>query len=106
MLQARIQLFSQTIEPSLSGYASPVTESVPVRGAASGVSPVIAVARGEGVTIAIEGEGFAVSQPGEALEPGAVGDWIRVRTVKDGSPKGEPMRAKVQRPGLVSLPLP
>ena len=79
---------------------------VPVRGAASGVSPVIAVARGEGVTIAIEGEGFAVSQPGEALEPGAVGDWIRVRTLKDGSPKGEPMRAKVQRPGLVSLPLP
>ena len=41
-----------------------------------------------------------------ALEPGAVGDWIRVRTLKDGSPKGEPMRAKVQRPGLVSLPLP
>ena len=78
---------------------------VPVRAAMAGASPVLAVARGEGVTIAVEGEGFAVSQPGEALEPGAVGDWIRVRTVKDGSPRGEPLRAKVVRPGLVVLPL-
>lgn len=79
---------------------------VPVRAAASGAAPVLAVARGEGVTIAVEGEGFAVSQPGEALEPGAVGDWIRVRTVREGSPKGEPLRAKVVRPGLVVLDMP
>ena len=79
---------------------------VPVRAGAAGAAPVLAVARGEGVTIAVEGEGFAVSQPGEALEPGALGDWIRVRVLKDGSPKGEPLRARVVRPGLVVLPLP
>lgn len=60
-----------------------------------------AVARGDAVTIAATGEGFSVSQPGEALDAGPVGAWIRVRT----GPKAEPMRARIVRPGLVELPV-
>lgn len=78
---------------------------VPVR--ASGAVPAaVAVARGEGVTIAVTGDGFTVSQPGEALEAGAVGEWIRVRSLREGTPKGEPMRARIARPGQVEVELP
>lgn len=73
-----------------------------VQGAAA--APVIA--RGEAVTIAVSGEGFTVSQPGEALEPGAQGAWIRVRTTKGGTTNNEPLRAQVIRPGLVAVPAP
>lgn len=58
------------------------------------------IARGEAVTIAVSGDGFSVSQTGEAMEPGAIGAWIRVRT----SAKGDALRAQVVRPGLVSIP--
>jgi flagella basal body P-ring formation protein FlgA len=61
----------------------------------------IAVARGEGVTITVAGEGFSVSQPGEAMDAGAVGAWIRVRTTA----KADPVRARIVRPGLVELPI-
>ncbi|WP_298193415.1 flagella basal body P-ring formation protein FlgA [Novosphingobium sp.] len=61
----------------------------------------IAVARGEGVTVTVAGDGFSVSQPGEALDAGAVGAWIRVRTAA----KADPLRARVVRPGLVELPV-
>lgn len=61
----------------------------------------VAVMRGEGVTITVAGEGFSVSQPGEAMEPGAVGAWIRVRT----NAKADPVRARIVRPGLVELPM-
>jgi flagella basal body P-ring formation protein FlgA len=44
---------------------------VPVR---AGENAPSAIARGESVTIAVVGDGFAVSQPGEALDAGAVGD--------------------------------
>ncbi|MFM2372287.1 MAG: hypothetical protein RIS85_2009 [Pseudomonadota bacterium] len=60
-----------------------------------------AVARGEAVTIAVEGDGFSVSQAGEAMEPGALGQWIRVRT----SVKAAPIRARIARPGLVVVPV-
>ncbi|WP_225205667.1 flagella basal body P-ring formation protein FlgA [Novosphingobium huizhouense] len=60
-----------------------------------------AVARGDAVTIAATGDGFSVSQPGEALDAGAVGAWIRVRT----NAKADPMRAQIVRPGLVQLPV-
>lgn len=66
---------------------------------------VTAVLRGEAVTIAVSGDGFAVTQPGEAMDTGAVGDWIRVRSVRDGSTKGEPIRARITRPGEVNVPL-
>ena len=68
-----------------------------VAGAAPG-NEKPAVLRGESVTIAVAGEGFSVSQSGEALEPGAVGAWIRVRTANTNS---QPLRARIIRPGLV-----
>lgn len=71
---------------------------------AHGTAPV--VARGESLTVMVEGEGFAVSEAGEALEPGAEGEWIRVRMASAGAGKTEPLRARIVRPGLVSVPLP
>ncbi|WP_428331787.1 flagellar basal body P-ring formation chaperone FlgA [Novosphingobium sp.] len=62
-------------------------------------APVIE--RGQSVTVALTGDGFSVTQSGEALENGAVDAWIRVRTVA----KGEPLQARVVRPGLVEVPV-
>lgn len=78
---------------------------VPVEAAGSAVAAP-AIARGDAVTIAISGQGFSVSQPGEALEAGAVGAWIKVRTAQAGRSQGDAMRAQVIRPGLVGVPLP
>lgn len=66
-----------------------------------------AINRGDSVTVAVSGDGFSVSQPGEALESGAVGSWIRVR-VLDGSRRfnSDSLQARVVRPGLVGIPLP
>lgn len=78
---------------------------VPVRMAEAGPS---AIARGEAVTIAVVGEGFAVSQPGEALDAGAVGDWIRVRTLRSGAgaySQTDAVRARITRPGEVEVEL-
>ncbi|WP_379922709.1 flagella basal body P-ring formation protein FlgA [Erythrobacter sp. R86502] len=61
-------------------------------------APVIK--RGDALVIVVRGRGFSVQQPGEAVEAGAVGDWIDVRT----SRKAEPVRARIERPGLVSIP--
>ena len=76
---------------------------VPVR--AVGGGPV-AVARGEDVTISVTGDGFTVSQTGEAMDGGAVGEWIRVRPAREGSPRGDAIRARIVRPGEVEVPLP
>ena len=57
------------------------------------------IERGQSVTVALTGQGFSVSQSAEALENGAVGAWIRVRTVA----KGEPLQARVIRPGMVEV---
>jgi flagella basal body P-ring formation protein FlgA len=70
-----------------------------------------AVNRGDAVTIAINGDGFSVSQPGEALEGGPIGAWIRVRPVKAvaaaaASGNGDTLRAQIVRPGMVAIPLP
>jgi len=65
----------------------------------------LAIARGEAVAIVVVGDGFAVSQPGEAMDSGALGDWIRVRSIKDGTPKGEPIRGRITRPGEVEVPV-
>ncbi len=75
---------------------------VPVRPSETGA---VAIARGESISIAVVGDGFSVAQPGEAMDSGAVGDWIRVRGVKDGSPRGDTMRARVTRPGEVEVPM-
>lgn len=57
------------------------------------------IERGQSVTVAISGDGFSVSQSAEALESGAIGAWIRVRT----QAKTEPLQAQVVRPGLVEV---
>jgi flagella basal body P-ring formation protein FlgA len=79
---------------------------VPVRAAEVSTSLAsVAVARGEQVTIAVVGEGFSISQPGEAMDSGGVGEWIRVRGVKNGTPQGDAMRAMIIRPGTVEVQL-
>ena len=55
------------------------------------------------MTISVSGAGFAVSQPGEALESGAVGAWIKVRGPGQNAAV---LRARVLRPGLVGMELP
>ncbi|MEE4337421.1 flagella basal body P-ring formation protein FlgA [Erythrobacter sp.] len=58
------------------------------------------VKRGDALTILIRGRGFSVQQAGEAMESGAAGDWIFVRT----SRKAEPLQARIERPGLAVIP--
>ncbi|MCB2049233.1 MAG: flagella basal body P-ring formation protein FlgA [Novosphingobium sp.] len=61
------------------------------------------VRRGDAVSLSISGSGFTVSRPAEALDNGATGDWIRVRPVTDRRMAEEPLRARIVRPGLVSI---
>ena len=82
---------------------------VQLANASLGAAPALpAVSRGDAVTIAVQGDGFSVSQPGEALEQGPVGAWIRVRPVRSvaAGPKGDTLRAQILRPGMVVIPLP
>ena len=81
----------------------PVNRPTPV---AAAMPAANAVNRGDAVAIAISGDGFTVSQPGEAMEAGPVGAWIRVRPAAAGNSRSETMRARIERPGLVMLPLP
>ncbi len=60
------------------------------------------VARGDMISIAVRGRSFTVMQTGEAMEKGAVGEWIRIKPDSDG----EPVRAKIERPGLAVIPVP
>lgn len=73
----------------------------PVAGAgATGAPAAPAVKRGDAITVMVRGRGFSVQQPGEAMQAGAVGDWIEVRTAR----KGEALRARIERPGLAVIP--
>jgi flagella basal body P-ring formation protein FlgA len=74
---------------------------VPVYAAGAGqvLQPVIS--RGDAVSVTLAGPGFSVSQSAEALDAGAVGEWIRVRVGK-----GTELRAQVLRPGAVGMDLP
>ncbi|WP_416385499.1 flagella basal body P-ring formation protein FlgA [Tsuneonella sp. CC-YZS046] len=56
---------------------------------------------GDSVNVTLSGPGFSVSQSAEALEAGAVGEWVRVRIGKDTE-----LRAQVLRPGAVGMNLP
>lgn len=76
---------------------------VPLVGTGRGEAAPAAITRGDAVSIAVSGEGFTVAQKGEALESGAVGAWIKVRTANPGAPA---LRARVIRPGLVGIELP
>jgi flagella basal body P-ring formation protein FlgA len=83
----------------------PVRRPAPVAAAAPVPVPD-AVNRGDAVAIAVTGDGFTVSQPGEAMDSGPIGAWIRVRPASASNARVEPMRARIERPGLVTLPLP
>jgi flagellar basal body P-ring formation protein FlgA len=76
---------------------------VPLAGARAATEAQLAITRGDQVTITVRGEGFAVSQPGQALESGVLGAWIKVRGV---AANGSVLRARVLRPGLVGMELP
>jgi flagella basal body P-ring formation protein FlgA len=60
-----------------------------------------AVKRGDAITVMVRGRGFSVQQTGEAMEAGAIGEWIFVRT----SRKAEALRARIERPGLAIVPV-
>lgn len=94
--------------PDAGGWRIFVQLSSPALGAAAAVAAQPAVNRGDAVTIAVQGNGFSVSQPGEALESGPIGNWIRVRPVKASaaSSNGDILRAQIVRPGMVAIPLP
>lgn len=76
---------------------------VPLAGTAGAVGETPLVARGDAVTIVVGGDGFAVAQPGEALESGASGAWIKVRGL---APKAPVLRGRVLRPGVIGVELP
>lgn len=59
------------------------------------------VSRGDPITVMVRGSGFTVQQSGEAMDSGAIGDWIAVRT----EPRAEPIRARIERPGLAIIPV-
>jgi flagella basal body P-ring formation protein FlgA len=65
-----------------------------------GVAAPGAVKRGQPVSVSVRGSGFSVSQNAQALEDGAIGDWVRIRIGKSGE-----MQARVIRPGAVSIDL-
>jgi flagella basal body P-ring formation protein FlgA len=76
---------------------------VPISGASSVAAAAPAVARGEAVSMVVQGRGFTLSRQGEALEGGAVGDWIRVRPA---GVKAQPIRMRIVEPGKVGTDLP
>ena len=86
--------------PDMPGWRVFVRVSGAVGEQTAAAAPV--VLRGEAVSIAVAGPGFTVARSGEALEPGAPGQWIRVRT----APTAAPLRARVSGPGTVELLLP
>jgi len=59
------------------------------------------IKRGDPITVIVRGRGFTVQQSGEAMENGAIGDWIGVRTAR----QAEPVRARIERPGLAIIPV-
>lgn len=83
--------------PDAGGWHIYVATAAQPASAARQAPAAPVIERGQGVTVAVTGDGFSVSQSAEALESGAVGAWIRVRT----QPKADPVQAQVVRPGLV-----
>ena len=59
------------------------------------------VKRGDPITVVVRGHGFSVQQSGEAMEKGGIGDWIAIRTAR----QAEPVRARIERPGLAVIPI-
>lgn len=76
---------------------------VPVETGPAAAKAEKVVARGEVVSIAVQGRGFTLSRQGEALESGAVGEWIRIRP---SGTKRDTVRARILQPGKVGMELP
>ncbi|MCP9221233.1 flagellar basal body P-ring formation chaperone FlgA [Erythrobacter sp. LQ02-29] len=76
---------------------------VPVRRDVAAMQAAAApvVKRGENVSVVMRGRGFSITASGEAMEAGAEGEWIRVKPEN----AKEPVRARVERPGLVTIPM-
>ena len=87
--------------PDAGGWHIYVATAAPASGNTRQTAAAAAIERGQAVTVALTGDGFSVSQPAEALESGAVGAWIKVRT----QAKADPVQARVVRPGLVEVPV-
>ena len=68
------------------------------------IQPQRVVKRGDPVTVLVRGRGFSVQQTGEAMENGAVGDWIGIRVGGRNARNAEPIRARIERPGLAVIP--
>ncbi|MEM8724229.1 MAG: flagella basal body P-ring formation protein FlgA [Pseudomonadota bacterium] len=66
--------------------------------------PQRVVKRGDPVTVIVRGRGFSVQQSGEATENGAVGDWIGIRVGGRNARNADPIRARIERPGLAIIP--
>jgi flagella basal body P-ring formation protein FlgA len=79
--------------------------AVPVSRGAAPDGGEIVVNRGDAVSISVEGEGFSVSRPGQALDQGPVGAWVRVQPATTGREQVQPVRGQIVRPGLVRVPL-
>jgi flagellar basal body P-ring formation protein FlgA len=77
---------------------------VAVRRASTPVAATAAVKRGDAISITVRGAGFTVSQPGEALEDGVTGEWVRVRAAAGRT--SQPMQGRIEHPGLVSILIP
>ncbi|MGB3470218.1 MAG: flagella basal body P-ring formation protein FlgA [Erythrobacter sp.] len=58
------------------------------------------IKRGDPITVLVRGRGFSVQQSGEAMENGAIGEWIGIRTARNA----KPVRARIERPGLAVIP--
>jgi len=70
------------------------------RAPATAAAPV--VSRGDPMTVVVRGRGFSVQQSGEAMASGGIGDWIGIRTAR----RADPVRARIERPGLAVIPAP
>lgn len=77
---------------------------IATRPAPRAAQPQRVVKRGDPMTVIVRGRGFSVQQTGEATENGAVGDWIGIRVGGRAGRRSDPIRARIQRPGLAIIP--
>lgn len=71
---------------------------------ANGTAQEAVINRGDSVVITVAGSGFSLTRPAEALESGAVGEWIRIRPASADRRQSEVLRARVMGAGSVTLP--
>ncbi len=86
------KIFVATRPAARAMVPSPASRPVPA-------API--VKRGDPITVIVRGRGFSVQQSGEAVDNGHIGDWIGVRTAR----QTDPVRARIERPGLAIIPV-